>query len=474
MDDIWKPAVAGATVLAIVIAAASMAPMLGVPVGDAGPSRDGPDPPDDEPEDPPADSASLLVRLERVDPPTEVRAYPVFGSDGAPHGNRSWRVVEGTGNAAENHVTTTERGRIVDLGGMFPLTSLDEGRTWTRVAPETPYVATAGEGAVAAAPNGDVVAVVYGLFVDRLVSFKWDASSGQWAYAESPVKTPFFDRPWMAVVPGPVTFAGQTWEYAVYLRGGYPKEVGYVSYDGLHYVEPDWPTVEARAGGTTPGPATLEPRPWMDWVQPHTKSGITPLPGGGAVVQVLQSIEDEACRWKHLAPDMTWSCLDLPGLRRGRLLVDTEGRLHNVIVDASTVTYRISSDVGRHWTETTHDLPDGYEVRDGADVTPRWDFKTSAALNTTILAVRAHHPEMETEQDMVLRFNVTTDRARLVRRYHVGAGDLATGFGIVGTVEGEPRFDWTTLGFLPDGRFVVSFADRDHHPPSLAVLLDGG
>lgn len=406
-----------------------------------------------------ADSGSMLVALEEVDKPREILEFPVFGPDGTRVGNASWRVVQETGNCCENYVTTTSRGRIVDLGGTFPFSSLDDGRSWVRVTPQTPFVN--GEGAVAVAPNGDILAVMWDPYSgDRLVAFKWSAADATWDYAETPLKTPFFDRPWLSVIPGPIEGPTETADYVVYLRGGWPsKEVGYVSYDGLHYIEATSPAVETRTGDTV----TLDEVPKdaaADWTQPHSESGVTPLPQGGAVVQQMLGPAD--CRWKHVSTEMTWSCLSVPGLEEGRLVVDSRGRLHNVDVDGSTVTYRITSDGGESWSKATRQVPSRYDVED-------WDFKVHAGLGDALVALHTHDTRADTDQDIVLRFDVANDTAALTHRYHVGAGDLDASAG----AGNQNRFDFTTMGFLPDGRFVVSFTDQAHHPPSLAVLVDG-
>lgn len=415
--------------------------------------RDGSAADDAERTDRPEDRGSLLVTLHNVDRPTEVLEWPVIGPDGSVVDNRSWRVVEGTGNCCENYVTTTSEGRLVDLGGTFPMVSDDEGRTWTRVQAATPFVN--GEGALAVAPNGDIVAVMWDPYSgDRLVSYKWDADDATWSYAEVPLKTPFFDRPWLSVVPGPVEGPDGTHDYAVYLRGGWPsKEVGYVSYDGLRYVEASSPSAEVLLTGD----ATLDAipaEPWADWVQPHTESGIAPLPGGGALAPT-----GFGCEWKRLSTEMSWSCLADP-LPDGRALVDSRGRLHVVDVGGDRIEYRLSPDAGATWNVTAFDLPDRYDVED-------WDVKVNGALGQAVVAVHAHDGSAGADQDMVLRVDVSGEGAELVHRALVGDGDLDAGSG----VGGDNRFDFTTVGFLPDGRVVVSFVDQAHHPPALAVQV---
>lgn len=472
--DLSSPLAIGLLAAAVAVGALA-AGLLVTSVGPADPSDTAPT--DDGGDDGPpettrsdqvnvSDSTSPLVTLVEADVETEVLNYTVHGPDGRVLGNATYRVVQGTGNCCENHLTTTPNGRIVDLGGTYPVYSLDDGATWTRVEPVTPFVN--GEGTLVVAPDGDILGPMWDPYTgDRLVAFKWDAQTQEWDYREAPLKSPFFDRPWVSVLPGPHAGSDVGGEdYVAYVRGGIPKEGGYVSYDGLTYVRPSSPNMEAHIVGTSAADAVPDPLPakaWADWVQPHTESHITPLPSGGALAThgFIFGLGAD-CPVKRTTDQLQWRCFDLPGYEGGRLLVDSRGRLHNVRASGSQVTYRIDAEIGGpSWTGTTVDLPSRYEVED-------WDFKVHAGLGDALVALHVHDAEAEADQDMVLRLNITGDRAVLTHRYEVGHGDLQSESGVGNDV----RFDFTTLGFLPDGRFVVSFVDADHHPPSLAVLLE--
>src|SRR5256885_12217104 len=71
---------------------------------------------------------------------------------------------------------------------LFPYTTL-----FRSVRPLTPLVN--GEGTIVVAPNGDVVAIGWDPYSgDHLQSFKYEAFSGKWFYAEQPLHQPFYDR----------------------------------------------------------------------------------------------------------------------------------------------------------------------------------------------------------------------------------------------------------------------------------------
>lgn len=130
--------------------------------------------------------------------------FPVQDASGALIGEARWRIVTGTGNCCENYIDTTREGRILDLGGDFLKFSDDRGLTWSEVVPPYPAGIVGGwEGAVTDAPGGDILAATWSPWNgDRIVAYKFDAVAGTWFVTETVVHTPFFDRPWLTVVPG--------------------------------------------------------------------------------------------------------------------------------------------------------------------------------------------------------------------------------------------------------------------------------
>jgi hypothetical protein len=96
-----------------------------------------------------------------------------------------------------------------------------------------------------------------------------------------PVHQPFYDREWIAVLPGPVTIDGQTHEYVSFVKGGVPKEVWFDSTDGVTYTQVTSKDIDRLlSGAETQGPLPAAPRPDSDWVQPITNSGMTQLGAG--------------------------------------------------------------------------------------------------------------------------------------------------------------------------------------------------
>lgn len=393
----------------------------------------------------------------------ERASYPVLGTDGTELGTADWRVVTGTGNCCEHYLATTATGRILDFGGTYLHLSDDRGETWRRVQTPIPYVA--GEGAVSAAPGGDIVGVGWTAYTgDQLWAHKYEADEEQWYYAPIPVHSPFHDRPWIAVVPGPIgTGLGQG-DYAVLLQGYPTHRAIQASLDGLTYDQPTNQHHPLQGDGQAPAPT---PDPVLDWVQPNRQAQITPLGDGQAIGpswidpcgQGQQAILD---------PDLLWRCQATPFPATG-LVTDGKGRLHHVQAQAGagTVTYRVSPDGGQTWAKVDAELPDGLTVGELRAV----DLAASGAQDQAVVAIHAVDTSVPAHQDLVLRFDLALDQPRHRETLFLGDGDHLFGSNVAST---GPRFDFASIALLPDGRIVASFADAAHQDsPALAVELPG-
>lgn len=417
---------------------------------------------------PPRPAPSTAQGLQaRIVPWTQASAttesFRVTDGNGASLGTAQWRVVTGTGNCCENYIATTVKGRILDLGGDFLKYSDDRGMTWHHVLPAVPPAINGWEGAVSGAPGGDVVGATWSPYAgDQLVAFKYEAASDRWLSAQTVIHTPFFDRPWIGVIPGPFKVGSQTAPYVSVLTSNFTRDVAYYSLDGLNYFLPNSKQQDEIASERKSRWLTLAAEAGADWIQPASMLDIAPLAGGGAL--------GDCCSpglWGIMEPpDIKWAGFSLPEgqLPDGSFLTDSEGRLHHVAIDRGTTTptYRMSSDGGRTWAATPIPLPSGYRV----DLRG-WDFKADAALDTSVLGIHATHSGSGLDQDFVFELSTAEATPRLRRVHYVGAGDLAAGSGL----GQEFRFDFSTIGLLPDGKIVTSFVDKAHHPPALAILL---
>ena len=359
-----------------------------------------------------------------------------FSAEEPVTGTSPWRVVHGTGNAAENWLQTTPDGRIYDFGGRYLNYSDDDGQTWKSVRPQEPLVN--GEGAVVMAPNGDVLGVTWDPYAgDRVWTFKYTAATGEWTYAPNPIHTPFWDRPGIDVIPGDFTSpTGERVSYVTLIKG-FPHEVWNYSYDGLNYPFTISREVDAATTDAVETWLDVEADPSFDWIQPLPVLGgmVTPLGGGRGLSGDLL-----------LGPDLRWHEVSLPegaDVPSGITQTDSLGRLHNVVRSGSDAVYRMSADGGRSWTDDLV-LPG---IRPG-------DLKANAAAGVAAVS------GVSGTQDVLYKLDISGDVPVLMRQFTIGLGDdcRCSGVGFYGA-QGGHRFDFHTVSILPDGRLAVSFMD---------------
>ena len=392
--------------------------------------------------------------------------WDVLAPNGRKIGEQKWRIVNGTGNCCENYVQAAPNGRLFDFGGDYLYFSDDDGVTWKRVEPADP-LPNFGEGAVAMAADGDVIGVAWNPYHgDRLVPFKYEAEEETWYYTTTKLHTPFFDRESLAVIPGPFTFAGDEYPYIAILKGGWPsKDPYYISFDGLNYIAPSAKFAEQLAESTISEWLDFKATPAHDWLQTTYQTRLAALGKGTAISATSTYINDSiSANFALLTSDgPRWSAFEFPSgslPAGGHLLTDSRGRLHYVVDDGKKIVYLMSADGGRNWTKEVIGLPKKSQPN------PDLDYRASGKLNTTVIAAHVHNEDSGTSQDFVYKLSTSGNRIRLQKIYLVGAGDLVTGSGVTSSA---PRFDFSTITFLPSGRVALSFIDQAHATPTLAV-----
>lgn len=401
-------------------------------------------------------------------PVISVASFPTFDGRGRALKPAKWRIVTSTGNCCENYLATSPRNRLFDFGGDYLNFSDDDGSTWKRVEPADP-LPNFGEGAVAMAPNGDVIGVAWNPYHgDRVVPFKYEAAEERWYYTTTKLHNPFFDRESLVALPGPFTVAGQTYPYISMLKGGWPaKEPFYVSLDGLNYFVPSAKFSDQITNGTVSRWLDVKPDPELDWLQPNYQVRLTPL-GRGAVLSSRSNYAEGGLgpSWAIMDKgELKWSAFDIPNDSLpdgGHMLTDSKGRLHHLRNEEKRIAYRLSADGGRSWKKLNIPLPKGSEPR------PDLDFRASGKLDVTVIAAHVVNGKTELSQDYVYKLTTARGRPRLAKVYLVGMGDLETGSGVTSSA---PRFDFASIALFPDGRIAVSFMDKAHTRPTLAVEL---
>ena len=418
-------------------------------------------------------------------PSAVVSTYPsvAYGAGGATSAlSTSWRVVNGLGNGAEKFLASCPTGRIMDLGGRYLIYSDDSGQTWTSVQPQNPLVNA--EGAVACAPNGDIVGVTWDPYGgDVLYSFKWDDTAKQWLYSVDP-HTPFYDRPELAVVPGPFTVSSP---------GGGSQQVPYLSFvsshgspmfyatDGLNYENPVGVSQTALTQWLpTQHDVTL------DWDQTQVWSPMRALgggwaldfSGGGGAEDFSVSDSVTASNLFLFDPnDLALHPLSLPdstATLSSYLQVDAIGRIHEVVIHSDNLgfDYRMSRDGGRTWSAVSIPFPPNQALNSntGGQV---MDLRVNSALGIAAVDTRTDvgspgKPAAagDPEQDYVYKFDISGSTPQLLRRYNLGHGDNTLDTAYLGTYETSGhRYDFASITLLPGGKVAASFMDESTHMP---------
>ena len=394
------------------------------------------------------------------------KVFPTFDRNWNATGQMQWRVVDGTGNCCENYLAANSQGTLFDFGGDYINFSTDQGASWRRVVPADP-LPNYGEGTVAVAQNGDIVAVAWNpYFGDRVVPFKYSAEDEGWFYTTTKLHQPFFDRESVTVIPGPFEYAGQAFPYLSVLRGGAPfKSPWFYSFDGLNYFVPDSRQADTWVE-TYNDPLNIQPDPMRDWIQPAEQSAITPLGNGKAIARQADFIEFGRGQFARLNPTtLRWAPYEFPSgplPQPGRLRADSKSRLHYVSWGAEKFTYRMSADGGKSWTETPITMPAGHEIANDVETA------VNGSLDLLVVTVHTRREDSKTNQDLVYRFSLKKTTPKLKAIYVVGdgTGDYSSGITAPGA-----RFDFPTIVILPDGHLAMSYANGERKQPTLAIEI---
>jgi hypothetical protein len=412
----------------------------------------------------------LPATVQAVTFPKATEMFRTYDADGTLLPATAFRVVSSSGNCCENHLVATPTGQLADFGGSYLNISADAGQTWRSVRPPNPILG--GEGTVAVAPNGDILGVGWDPYTgDRLQSFKYEASTQQWLWAEQPLHTPFYDREWIAVVPGPIEIAGTTYPYVSVLRGGYPsKDLYLISTDGLTYAVPSASHVDALVATTLTAPLAPVVGPHSDYGQTLGASNLTPLGArsimsGPEVLTGLPPTDECASALFVAQADLRWSCYQpATGPSVQWNAVDSAGRLHAVTWSPTgEVTYVTSADGGRTVEQVDLPLPAGFEVLSPS----HRDIKANAAAGVVAVTLQTQDTTTKKSQNFTFIYDYDGVSAPVLDRwYRIGRGDLESGASVTAT---GSRLDFSSLAILPDGRIAVSFNDTKHTSPAVAI-----
>lgn len=398
--------------------------------------------------------------------PPRLYEWPVLDAAGNEIGTRTWRVVTGLGNCCETYVATDAAGNLYEYGGTSIYISKDEGQTWSTVSNVLPNVQA--EGALVGAPGGDMLGVNWDVYTgDQLFSHKYVAATGKWYTSRTPIHQPAFDRPWVAVVEGPFNIQGLIVPYISFLMSGYAHgDLMFVSYDGLNYQVPD---TSLLATGIVPLKLEFPPDPDRDWNQSIQRSTVYPLDGGAGLRDTALLASSECTAAALLTETGAWTCPDwvdaMLAPQSGEIVrVDSAGALHVTTVETGSprLSHRISRDAGRTWETLRLRLPRGLAAVE------EFDVQANAALDQVVIVTHASKTADGNGQDQDVLFRITGLKDTLVLKeiLLVGEGNHVFGSSLNSA---NDRFDYTTVALTAGGRAAMSFGDRRHVPPAIAI-----
>ncbi|MEC8415323.1 MAG: hypothetical protein VXZ04_01610, partial [Candidatus Thermoplasmatota archaeon] len=224
--------------------------------------------------------------------------------------NTTWAVFDASygGNCCEHYLATDIDGQILNIGGEYPVFSVDRGHLWdTYIPPALPdqqcrtFVPTnpgqegLGEGSIVQATNGDIISMSWFPYVggdlklDKFYAILYDASEEEWKWCYNRITEPFYDRSWQVEVIGPISSSIGDGEWASIVVSNFWHQTqnagGQISVDGLNYYPFQFP---GRDGGDPPIELDLDftaadlPAYW-DVNKPHKEMRAFPLPSGGLI-----------------------------------------------------------------------------------------------------------------------------------------------------------------------------------------------
>ena len=438
----------------------------------------------------------LKAIIEPFDARVETLSFPTFDRRGRPQEPSRWRVVSGTGNDRENYLASTGTGMLLDFGGEWLRFSEDRGRTWSSVLPDQEFLDWYSyEGAVAAAPGGDVVAVGQDAPHDgvlRSLTFKYDAEEDVWLYGFAESHFPLVDRPTVGVIPGPISVGTTTVPYISVMRAGlFVKSPFFYSFDGLNYFLPSVRDLDHATSVPRKDPLEVDRWAELDWIQPHELLGLTPYGKGKALAEKpwwgTVGFGEHVPRTAFDPTTLRWSRYDFPSdegppqndplaetglVAQGRTLADSDGRLHHISLGERSFDYFLSDDGGAQWTKVTVPLPTGYHVEPPLEIQKSFDVSGKFDRSAVVVhAIESEDPVVT--RDLLFRFSTAGDKPRLSAVHKVGRpgyGCLPGGVDVDGAAA-EGVCDFPSVTFLSDGAVALSFTDPQHREPAIAIEL---
>ena len=134
--------------------------------------------------------------------------------------------------------------------------------------------------------------------------------------------------------------------------------------------------------------------------------------------------------------------------------------LHCVTLQSTTFSHLYSLDGGLTWQVQNHSL------NNSASSIEEWEFQANAGQDLFVLNTRYQDIDGP-DVDIVWHVRGMSESLEADTITYIGLGDLDSTSGAGNDI----RFDFASLGVLPDGGVIVAYHDSSHEDPLFAVEL---
>ena len=400
-------------------------------------------------------------------------------------GEVEWAVFgnEQGGNCCEHYLAGTKEGWILNFGGEYPTWSEDRGHTWQEYRPTilaqlgclewkptVPGQEGLGEGSIVQATNGDLISMGWFPYpstsgADQFYAFFYDAGDEEWSWCYNRTPEPFYDRSWQVEVVGPISggiYGNGEWASLVISNFWHQVQNigGQISTDGLNYDYFGFPDRDSNLDVMTVDLNMSDLGPEWDFTKPHKEMRSFPVPSGGLYFPNYFVNGDDA----FLDTDLEWwkaTTVDGNSLPSEYCSFDSSAALHCVVKDSNThLTHLLSWDGGETWLNQT------YNITNDATEIEEWEFHANGEHDLFILNVRYQSSE---GPDIDVAWHVRDYSLDLApdSKTFLGQGDLDSTSGAGADI----RFDFASMGILPDGGSFIAYHDASDEDPLFGVEL---
>ena len=334
--------------------------------------------------------------------------------------------------------------------------------------PTVPGQEGLGEGSIVQATNGDLIAMGWFPYpstsgADQFYAFFYDAEDEDWSWCYNRPPEAFYDRSWQVEVTGPISSIYGSGPWASLVISNFWHQVanrgGQISTDGLNYQNFDFPDRDANLDVMEVDLEFEELGVEWDYTKPHKEMRSFPVPSGGLYFPNyfdggVDAYIDTSLSW--------WAATNANGssLPSQYCSFDSSTALHCVTAAGTVLQHMLSWDGGLTWTNQT------YNLSSVATELEEWEFHANGAQDLFVLNVRYQSAE---GPDVDVAWHVREYSESLLpdMKTQLGLGDLDSTSGAGNDI----RFDFASMGILPDGGAFIAYHDSTDPDPLFGVEM---